>query len=192
MSDYDQDIPRGSDESPGSGPEGQQGFRQQGPPPPYGGYSTRSSDRKSVGAAALLSLMPGIGQTYAGYPGRGIRVALLVAGFIMILNVRDLEALHPFVGLMLAFTWIFNVIDAARCARIYNQIADGVAADDAMTEPPLPLNFGGRAGGLVLVVVGSLLLMVTLFDFSLAFLRDWWPAGLILLGLWMIRQDRHS
>ena len=45
---------------------------------------------------------------------------------------------------------------------------------------------------MVLIVVGSLLLMVTVFDFSLAWLEDWWPAGLIALGVYMIRQSRSD
>jgi TM2 domain-containing membrane protein YozV len=195
MSDFDQNVPHeGGQPQGGPGPQQEaphsQEYSQQAPPPPRGGYSTIPPDHKSVGGAALLSCFPGLGQVYAGYPRRGIQIALTVAGLIMILNAGGLYMIHPFAGIMLAFAWCFNIIDAARCARIYNQIADGASADQLTSELPLPLRFGGRGGGIFLVGLGGFLLLVTLFDFSLAFLEEWWPAGLIGLGLWMIRRER--
>lgn len=187
MNDNDHSIP--TDEGPQPSPGSEQQYYQSAPPP-RGGYSTILPHHKSVGGAAILSCLPGIGQTYAGYPRRGIQIALTVAGLIMILNVGGLHPLHPFVGIMLAFTWVFNIIDASRCARIFNQIADGGPTEVLANELPLPLRFGGRGGGIFLVALGTLLLLVTLFDFSLAFLEDWWPAGLIGLGLWMILRER--
>lgn len=48
-----------------------------------------------------------------------------------------------------------------------------------------------RTGGITLIVVGSLLLMVTVFDFSLRWLEGWWPAGLIVLGAYIVSQSRQ-
>lgn len=167
---------------------------------PHRQYSGRGRDAsapprglpaKSVTAAVLMSLFPGVGQVYAGYVKRGFTIVVIVASLIFLLNVHELRGLHPFLGMLLPFVWIFNLVDAGRCAQIYNQVATGVAPQELPSELPMPTDLGGRTGGITLIVVGSLLLMVTVFDFSLRWLEDWWPAGLIALGAYMLSQSRE-
>ena len=50
----------------------------------------------------------------------------------------------------------------------------------------LPSPGGSVAGGVVLIVVGIVLLSNTLFDFSLAWLEDWWPVAPVLVGVWLV------
>jgi hypothetical protein len=40
--------------------------------------------------------------------------------------------------------------------------------------------------GVGLIVVGMLTLLNLRFNFSLAWLNQWWPAGLVLLGLYLV------
>ena len=48
------------------------------------------------------------------------------------------------------------------------------------------------AGGVILVAIGSLALLNTLFDFSMRWLEDWWPVVMIALGVWLIRKGRNN
>jgi LiaI-LiaF-like transmembrane region len=53
-----------------------------------------------------------------------------------------------------------------------------------------------RLGALVLILIGSTFLLINLGIFPLAELKTllarWWPAILIVLGLWMLARPRGS
>ena len=89
----------------------------------------------SPAVACCLSAMPGLGQVYVGYYQRGFLHAIVVAGLIAILASGEPGALTPLFGLFLAFFWLYNMIDAARRATLYNQALAGGH------EPDLPADF---------------------------------------------------
>jgi hypothetical protein len=148
-------------------------------------------ERKSPLAAAVLSLMPGLGQVYVGYYQRGFVNIAVVAGTIFLLNQYEFDAFQPLLGVFLPFFWIYNMIDAARCAAAVNR---GVEAGLQADLPALPAAIGGGGSaftGAILVVLGLLFLGRTVLDISLAWMADWWPVLLILFGLRMILAGRH-
>ncbi|MBI1751269.1 MAG: hypothetical protein HY014_08150 [Acidobacteria bacterium] len=141
---------------------------------------------KSPMLAAVLSLMPGLGQVFLGYTRLGFIHAGVIAVFISLMSSNHLGLLEPAVGIFMAFFWLYNLVDAYRRALLLNE------AISRMETPELPdgfgaVSFGGRlAVGLVLIFVGMLALLNLRFNISLAWLEHWWPAGLVLLGVYLV------
>ncbi|HZI94428.1 MAG TPA: hypothetical protein VFE84_09305 [Patescibacteria group bacterium] len=175
------DAPRG-DAPRGEAPRGDVPRQERLRPSQYG-YDPRT---KSPTLAGFLSLMPGLGQVYVGYYQRGFVHIMVVASVIALLANDALPALIPLLGLFLAFFWLYNVIDAARRASLYNMALRGA---DPMAMPEdfeLPGTRGSVAGGVTLMLVGFLLLLHTRFDVSLDWLRDWWPVAPLMFGAWLV------
>ena len=142
--------------------------------------------RKSPALACILSAMPGLGQVYVGYYQRGFIHALVVGGVITFLaNIRD-ETLAPLGGIFLAFFWLYNIIDAGRRAAIYNHVLAGGEVMDLPKDIRLPGVHGSIVGGMILIAVGAVLLAHTAYDYSLAWVEDWWPAALLLFGGYLV------
>src|SRR5438093_2100938 len=85
----------------------------------------RDTRSKSPALAAFLSMMPGLGQVYVGYYQRGFIHAAVIGSLVTILSSGAVEGLHPLFGLFMAFFWLYNVIDAARRASLYNDALAG-------------------------------------------------------------------
>ena len=163
------------------GQQSQQQYQQQPPP-----------ERKSPVTATVLSCMPGLGQVYVGYYQRGFVNIAVAAGVIFLLNQYELREFQPLLGVFLPFFWIYNMIDAARCAHAVNR---GAEAGIQPELPALPAAIGGGGGvfaGVVLVALGMLFLGRTVLGFSLAWLAEWWPVFLILFGARMIFAGRSK
>src|ERR1043166_6114914 len=69
--------------------------------------------KKSSALAFLLSLVPGLGQLYAGAPGRGVSLLLGLPLQALLFHLTALDALSGW----LVLVWIWNLFDAARLAR---------------------------------------------------------------------------
>lgn len=157
-------------------------------PVPAGARSDyfRDPRYKSPMLAAVLSLMPGLGQVFLGYTRLGFIHAGTIAVFISLMSSNRLGLLEPAVGIFMAFFWLYNLVDAYRRALLLNE------AISRMETPELPdgfgaVSFGGRlAAGIVLIFVGMLALLNLRFNISLAWLEQWWPAGLVLLGVYLV------
>ena len=76
--------------------------------------------------AAILSLLPGLGQVYVGVYQHGVVNVVVVGTLITMLARNWLRALEPLFGISLAFMWAYNIIDAARRASLYNQSLMGL------------------------------------------------------------------
>ena len=134
---------------------------------------------KSPALAGWFSLLPGLGQIYVGYYRNGFIHLLVVAGLITVLD-SGIGAATPFLGLFLAFFWMFNIFDAVRKARIYNRCIEGGAGEpDLPTDSPL-------VGGVVLVILGLYMTLAITFDFDLSFLESIWPLAVLGLGVYML------
>src|SRR2546427_1032765 len=83
------------------------------PPPQARLRDTRS---KSAALAAVLSMMPGLGQVYVGYYQRGFVHAAVVATLVTILASGTLDRLNPLLALFLSLFWLYNIIYTARPA----------------------------------------------------------------------------
>ena len=157
-------------------------------PAPYG-FDPRT---KNVALACFLSVMPGLGQVYVGYYQRGFIHILVVGSIIATLAEGALRELTPLLGIFLAFFWLYNVIDAGRRASLYNQALAGANPAALPEELAAQGLRGSVAGGVVLIVLGSALLLHTRFDISLEWLDEWWPAAPILFGVYLVIKGIRS
>jgi TM2 domain-containing membrane protein YozV len=150
--------------------------------------------RKSPALAAVLSAFPGLGQVYVGYYRHGFTIVAAVVVLIGLLasGAADTDALGPPVGILLAFTWFYNMIDAARRASLYNQALAGLRPMDLPENAKVPAGSGSLAGGVALIVIGTLILAHNVLGLSLAWLIDWWPIGLVAAGAWLVYEDRRA
>ena len=184
------------DSQPNAGAAGADpGFRYTQQMPPAGApYAVppRSGVRKSPFLATLLSMMPGLGQVYVGYYQQGFINILVVAATIAALNAGGMRGMEPFLGVFLAFYWIFNMIDANRRAEHYNRVAAGLGGEHVPDDFKLPSAGGSMFGGVVLVVIGILFIMDLNFDVSLEWVENWWPLVLVAFGGNLIYQARRK
>jgi hypothetical protein len=149
------------------------------------GYYRDDPRLKSPLLAAVFSLMPGLGQIYIGYYAQGFINIVIIASVITIL-ADDAGRLTPFLALFLAFYWLYNVVDAARRATLYNQAIEGVAPAEYLASIQLPDKGGSLFWGALLILVGAVALSHTAYGYSLAWLDRWWPAVFVLIGLYLI------
>lgn len=139
----------------------------------------RAPMQKSPTVAAFLSLMPGLGQVYVGYYLAGFINVLVVALLINTVAHIHGEGPQPFLGLFLAFFWLFNMFDAARRANLYNRCIAGTEEKAPPTDSPL-------VGGVILLIIGILLTLAITFDIRLAFLETIWPLFLVAAAAYLL------
>ncbi len=151
-----------------------------------------TASRKSPALATVLSCMPGLGQIYVGYYQQGFTNMLVVATTITVLSSGIFFGLEPFLGLFLAFYWLYNMIDAYRRAHHVNRVAAGLGTEALPDDFKLPSAGGSMFGGVVLVVAGILFILDLNFDVSLAWLQDWWPLALVAFGINLIYKARRK
>jgi hypothetical protein len=142
-------------------------------------------DRKSPLLACILSAMPGLGQVYVGYYQRGFLHAFAVASAFLILN-SGMHGIEPFLGPLLAFFWLYNIIDAGRRAAHYNRAAAGEEAFEMPKDFSMPGIQGSIFGGLLLIAVGGIFLSHTVWGIPLDWVENWWPLAPILFGVYLI------
>ena len=149
-------------------------------------YYPEDPRTKSPALAMVLSLMPGLGQVYVGYYQQAFINILVVASIIAALNHNVPNYMEPFLGLFLAFYWLYNLVDAGRRASFYNQALAGVGPTEIPLGPKAYEGKGSVAGGIVLIAVGLLFFLHTRFGISLDWLEQWWPMALILMGAYLL------
>ncbi len=165
------------------------------PPPPAWTAAARPVDvnlKSPVLAGFLSGAFPGLGQIYVGYYQRGATFTLTEAAIITTLASGLMHGLEPLLGIAIGFTWFLGIIDANRLANLYNQALQGRSGLDLPEGFRLPRERGSYTGGVVLVVLGLLLFLNRNFDFSLEWLEDWWPLGVMGLGIWLIVKARQG
>lgn len=160
--------------------------------PGKGAYAAGGWDRprRSPVLATFLSLMPGLGQVYLGYYQQGFINLAVIATCITALASERMRGIEPFIGLSMAFYWLYNMVDANRRAHHFNRVAAGLGAEQLPDEFPMPKPRGSTFTGAILIAVGVLFLLDLNFDVPLDWLADWWPAVLVLIGARMIWQSR--
>lgn len=155
----------------------------------------RDSRSKSPALAAFLSMMPGLGQVYVGYYQRGFIHAAVIGSLVTILSSGTVEGLHPLFGLFMAFFWLYNVIDAARRASLYNDALAGNPSIELPHDFKTPGIRGSIVGGSIFIAGGFVLLLHTRFGMSLDWMEQWWPVAPILFGVYLVAraiQERQA
>jgi len=155
------------------------------PPPPSA--ALRDDRSKSPVLAAVLSLLPGLGQVYVGYYPRGFLHTIVAAGIISILSTtRGFSPFIPLLAMFLAFFWMYNVIDAARLAALYNRALSGGREPDLPAGFQLPGMGGSILGGAIVIAAGFVVLLHTHWGVRLDWVNEWWPVFPMLFGVWLV------
>jgi hypothetical protein len=158
----------------------------QAPPPAPAAPVINSPMRRSPFLAGALSIMPGLGQVYLGYYQLGFAHALVICTILTLLAADQLGSLIPLASVFMAFFWLYNIVDAARRAVMVNEALAGRSNIEVPDDFAAPGLRGSVVGGTIVVAIGLLLLSQTLFDVSLEWLEEWWPAVIVLFGAYLI------
>ena len=138
------------------------------------------TDAPNHPAIALgLGFIPGLGAVYNGEYAKALVHVLIFAGLIAAESSDISDAQHTFLGLAIACFYFYMPIEAYRTAkaRLAGQREAG----------PLVVGNGKRPmGAIILIALGVLLLLENFGLFGWAWLGKAWPAGLILLGVWIL------
>jgi TM2 domain-containing membrane protein YozV len=146
------------------------------PPLPPPGLAPPPPPPKSPPLALFLSLFPGLGQLYNGQVAKAFTFFFAFVGSIY--GAAEIAAL-PF-GLLIPFTYFYNLVDAYRSATLINLRAQGGQA-------PLEEEAGeSPAWGAVLLGIGLLILFNNLGWINLVALERFWPVLLIAAGAFFL------
>ena len=133
--------------------------------------------------AGLLSLFPGIGNVYNGLYLRGILFFTVIACLLALGSDEGQE--HSVLGFVIAFVWIFNVLDAYRQATLINL---GYAQDLGQEDlPKMPkAGQGGLLAGILLIVLGAVAGLQLYLGIDLSWMIHFWPLAVIASGGWLV------
>ena len=167
-----------STESEQTPPPPPAGTDQTSPPPPPPTSTQGSLTTRHV-ISVILALFPGLGHIYNGLYQRGIVLFLLAVGSIYLATEEGV------MGMVVAFVWLFNIIDAYRQASL---IERGFATDLGLQDAPKPPANGqlGLLAGAGLFIIGFLALLDYTFGYDIDRVWEYWPLGLLAAGAWLM------
>lgn len=148
------------------------------PPPQAPGTSQGSITARHV-VSVILAAFPGLGHIYNGLYQRGIVLFLLAVGSIFLATEEGL------MGMVVAFVWLFNIIDAYRQASL---IELGHGTDLGLQDAPKPPATSqlGLLAGVGIFVIGFLALLDHTFGYDIDRVWEFWPLGLLAAGAWLM------
>ncbi len=139
------------------------------------------------GTALALGFIPGLGAVYNGEYVKALIHVAIFGGIIAVLNTDLSGGMDAFLGIALGCFYCYMPIDAYRVAKAH-RLGEPSPPDLVQGEGQRPI------GAIVLIALGALFLLSNFHVLE----RDWfakaWPAGLILLGVWILvdRMKRTS
>lgn len=139
--------------------------------------------KSPVLAGIFSAIFPGTGAIYNGNYLKGILYIIIFAGLVSIQGRGG----QPFVGLMLAGFYFFQIIDAVNearriCAAARPESSPG-AGLSIEVEADISRPSGSISWGIILILLGGLFLLANYEVISYDALIDYWPLALIGLGL---------
>src|SRR5919202_5492637 len=137
--------------------------------------------RKTSRVVALLLsfLLPGLGAAYNGQISKAVVHFAIFAGFFQMATITDAKAFFVLGALGM---WLFAAVDAYRTAQLMRA---GLAPDAEADAIARRLYGNPVAWAVVLVVLGGIFLLHTLFAFVLP-ISKLLPVALVLLGAYML------
>ena len=170
------------------------------PPPSSSSYSSAAAGGTSTmtpvadtnvspGLAFLLGLIPGVGAIYNGQYAKGL-VHVFIFGLLVSIVVEGRHDPTPLIAMMIMGFYFYMPFEAYHTAQRRQR---GLAVDEFSSIVPLK----GRAGGypvgpIVMIAVGVLFLLNNFELLRISQVIRLWPAGLIALGFFMLRERLRS
>ena len=141
---------------------------------------------KSPGLAGVLSFFfPfGVGQLYNEQYRKALVFFLVFAGLVTLQTTGEGQ---PFMGLMLAGFYFYQLIESMQTARRINRAAlNEPELEPAVEEFPDVIRSGSIFWGIFLMAVGALLLLANFDVIDYGTLWDFWPVAVIVIGVKLI------
>lgn len=142
------------------------------------------SSGASPGLAFLLGLIPGVGAIYNGQYAKGIVHVLIFGLLISIESSGAAGGLEALIGILIGVFPFYMAFEAYHTAhkKLMGEPVDEFSSivqlrPEAGRFPMIPV---------LLIVLGTLFLLVNMHWLDLERLLRFWPAGLIVLGAWML------
>ena len=190
--------------------------------PPVGTPVVIRQGGGSPALAAILSLIPGVGQMYNEQYAKGLIFVLVFAALIQMANhVSDMF------GLLIAGFYIYQIIDAYKTAdarRFGRPLPDPFGLNDMLSgkdkaayhatapmatyvanpadpaappvmvqqEPAEPEKHGAPVGAIILIGLGLLFLLDSFDMFRFDWVGRTWPVILIAIGVWIFIRRRDA
>lgn len=167
------------------------------PPPQLPAPQMSSSPyTKTPGLAALLSVVPGLGNIYNGLYLRGVAFFLIYVALFSLAVGSDggsgKEEELAFLIPSMLFFWCFNIFDAYRQATLINHAAaHGSLPEISPLQEKMP-KAGSIVPGVLLFLVGLYGLLRRFLDIDLAWIIDLWPFFLMAFGVFLIWQHLQN
>jgi TM2 domain-containing membrane protein YozV len=134
--------------------------------------------------ALILGFLPGVGAIYNGQYAKGLIHAVIFGLLISIVSNSQSGSVAAFVGIMIAAWVIYQAFEAYHTARKRRY---GVAVEEFSSLFEIrPAHGRFPVGAIVLIAIGFLLLLDTTDIISMEQFERYWPAGLIVVGLYML------
>ena len=139
--------------------------------------------------ALILGFIPGVGAIYNGQYAKGL-IHVVIFGLLVTIASRGAGGWEPMVGLMIA-AWIFYMaFEAYHTARKRRY---GMPVEELSSVLDVrPTNGRFRAGAIVLIALGVILLLDTTDMIDIDRLMRYWPVGLIALGIYLLYARLHE
>lgn len=139
----------------------------------------------SPGLAFILGWIPGVGAIYNGQYAKGL-VHVVVLGLLISIQSAGADGLEVMVGLLIALWFFYMAFEAYHTAK-KRQL--GLPVDEFSSLFPVR-NMAGASrvpiAPLILIVLGILFLLNNLEIIRISRLLKYWPALLIVLGVYML------
>lgn len=143
----------------------------------------------SPGLAFVLGLIPGVGAVYNGQYAKGL-LHVVILGLAISLNNSGNFEFGPLFGLLITGFWFYMAFEAYHTAKLRRA---GMPVDEFSSVFPHPDRGAGPQAGprvpvgpVILIVVGVLFLLSNLEIIEMRRLMRFWPALLIVMGVYMI------
>jgi Domain of unknown function (DUF5668)/B-box zinc finger len=148
-------------------------------PPP----SPRTSGiHASPALAILLGFIPGVGAIYNGQYAKGLVHAVTFGLLVTAISSHSLHGFEPLLGILIGVFVFYMAIEAYHTARKresgepIEEFSSLIGVGDS----------GFPTGAIILIGLGFLLLLNTLDLISMEAVLRFWPAALILIGVYML------
>lgn len=145
----------------------------------------RADARVSPGLAFILGFIPGVGAVYNGQYAKGLVHVVIFGSIISILSSGAARGFEPLFGLMIptfVFYMCFEAYHTARKRRDGEMVDEfsGLVRRDSAAPSRFPL------APALLIAFGILFLLDNLEILKIGRLLRYWPAALIVLGLYLL------
>jgi hypothetical protein len=134
--------------------------------------------------AFLLGFIPGVGAVYNGQYVKGLVHVVVLGTLISLVSSEYSNHLEPLFGLLITLWFFYMAFEAYHTAK---RRAQGLPVDEFSSLIPLRSPAAGSlAGPIALILLGGLFLLMTVRPEWVREILRWWPAILILAGVYML------